>query len=157
MLYRARTAKTDFPDGFADSTEIVMTEDRNALFEACNVYNMEGTGKYLLTVEAIGLNGRYFRSWTADALDGEWTPLQDTQSAPFASVNNVTGADWSNDGISHGEMLRTNPDETMTINTCNMQFLFQGRTASGASYNLNEYSLGILNDTVPRTPVDSGL
>ncbi len=143
VLYRARTLKTDFPNGFEGTTEIVMEDERNALFEAANVYKMAGTGKYLLIHEAIG-GGRYFRSWTADRLDGEWTPLADTLFNPFASTQNVTGADWSNDGISHGEMLRTNPDETMTIDTCDMQYLFQGRTATGSEYNLNEYSLGLL-------------
>ncbi|MBN2717582.1 MAG: glycosyl hydrolase family 62 [Deltaproteobacteria bacterium] len=151
VLYRARTPKSEFPNGFEGTTEIVMQQGQYELYEACNVYKMAGTGKYLLTVEAIGLNGRFFRSWTADRLDGEWTPLQDTLSAPFASINNVTGAEWSNDGISHGEMLRTNPDETMTINTCDMKFLFQGRTAAGKEYNLHEYSLGVLIDDRPRT------
>ena len=150
MLYRARTAKSDFPDGFEGTTEIVMEDTKNALFEAANVYKLEGEDKYLLLHEGIGLSGRYFRSWTADRLDGEWTPLRDTISEPFASMSNVTGADWSNDGISHGEMLRYNPDETMTINTCDMQYLFQGRTAAGSSYNLNEYSLGLLTDAVTR-------
>ena len=150
VLYRARTAKSDFPNGFEGTTEIVMEDDRNDLFEAANVYKIEGEDKYLLIHEAIGSNGRYFRSFTADRLDGEWTPLQDTENAPFASTANVTGADWSTDGISHGEMLRYNPDETMTINTCTMQYLFQGRTAAGSSYNLNAYSLGLLTDEVTR-------
>ncbi len=145
VLYRAKTAKASFPNGFEHTTEIVMEDSRFALFEACNVYKMAGTDKYLLIVEAIG-NGRYFRSWTADDLEGTWTPLADTQSNPFASMSNVTGADWSNDGISHGEMLRENPDETMTIDTCNMRYLFQGRTVAGSSYNLNQYSLGLLTD-----------
>jgi hypothetical protein len=144
FLYRARTAKADFPDGFEGTTEVVMEESQNALFEAANVYKIAGTDKYLLIHEAIGLGGRYFRSWTADRLDGDWTPLADTQDNPFASTSNVAGADWSNDGISHGEMLRYNPDETMTIDTCNLQYLFQGRTAEGSEYNLNEYSLGLL-------------
>ena len=150
VLYRAKTPKSDFPNGFEGTTEIVMEDNKNALFEAANVYKIQGEDKYLLIVEAIGLGGRYFRSFTADRLDGEWTPLRDTQDEPFASMSNVTGADWSNDGISHGEMLRYNPDETMTIDTCNMQYLFQGRTAVGSEYNLNEYSLGLLTDTVSR-------
>ena len=151
VLYRARTAKSDFPNGFEGSTEIVMADVKNDLFEACNVYRIEGTGEYLLTVEAIGSSGRYFRSWTSDRLDGQWTPLQDSLNSPFASTSNVEGAEWSIDGISHGEMLRYNPDESMTISTCNMQFLFQGRTAKGGSYNLHEYSLGLLRNTLPRT------
>lgn len=146
VLYRAKTAIANFPNGFENTTEIVMQDSQFALFEACNVYKMAGTNKYLLIVEAIG-NGRYFRSWTADDLEGTWTVLADSQSNAFASMSNVTGANWSNDGISHGEMLRENPDETMTIDTCNMRYLFQGRTVEGASYNLNQYSLGLLTDS----------
>lgn len=143
VLYRADTPKSEFPNGFEGSTVIVMQESKNALFEAANVYKIAGSDKYLLIHEAIS-NGRYFRSWTADSLDGSWTALADTLQNPFASVNNVTGANWSNDGISHGEMLRENPDETMTIDTCNMKYLFQGRTKAGSTYDLHEYSLGLL-------------
>lgn len=144
-LYRASTPKTSFPNGFSNHT-IVMgsTSNPNALFEACNVYQMKGTGKYLLLVEAIGSTGRYFRSWTADKLDGTWDALANTVANPFASTGNVTGAEWSNDGISHGEMLRDGYDEYMTIDTCNLTFLFQGRTKKGATYNEHEYSLGVL-------------
>jgi len=145
-LYRTQTSKADFPNGFGE-TVIVMSQAKNALFEACNVYKIKGTNKYLLLVEAIGSNGRYFRSWTSDRLDGDassWTPLASTQANSFASSSNVDGASWSTDGISHGEMLRDNPDETMTIDACNMQYLYQGRTKAGSSYNLHEYSLGLL-------------
>jgi endo-1,4-beta-xylanase len=143
-LYRAQTTKASFPNGFGNHTKVMgSTSNKNALFEASNVYKIKGAEKYLLIVEAIG-NGRYFRSWTADKLDGTWTPLADTEAKPFAGTSNVTGAAWSNDGISHGEMLRDGYDETMVIDTCNLQYLFQGRTAAGSSYNLNEYSLGLL-------------
>ena len=141
-LYRAQTKKSDFPNGFGE-TVIVMSEAKFDLFEACNVYKIQGTNKYLLLVEAIG-NGRYFRSWTADSLDGTWTPLAATQANPFAGKANVTGAEWSTDGISHGEMLRAGIDERMEIDTCDMKYLFQGRTKAGSSYNLHEYSLGLL-------------
>nr|WP_237245719.1 non-reducing end alpha-L-arabinofuranosidase family hydrolase [Sorangium cellulosum] len=141
-LYRSQTSKSSFPNGFGTPV-IALSDSRFALFEAANVYKIKGSNKYLLIHEAIG-DGRYFRSWTADRLDGAWTPLAATQANPFAGKANVTGAGWSNDGISHGEMLRDNPDETMTIDTCNMRYLFQGRTRAGSSYDLNEYSLGLL-------------
>ncbi|MBN2576006.1 MAG: glycosyl hydrolase family 62 [Deltaproteobacteria bacterium] len=151
-LYRNQTAKADFPNGFdPNATVIVMQASQSFdLFEASNVYRIEDQNQYLLIVEALG-KGRYFRSWTSDRLDGTWTPLADSQSTPFAGYANVAGADWSNDGISHGEMLRDNPDETMTIEaSCNMRYLFQGRTRAGKNadgsdnYELNEYSLGLL-------------
>jgi endo-1,4-beta-xylanase len=142
-LYRSQTAKANFPNGFGTPV-IVMTAALADLFEASNVYKIKGTNKYLLIVEAIG-SGRYFRSWTADQLDGTWTPLAATQASPFAGLNNVTftGTRWAN-GISHGEMLRDGYDESLTIDTCNMQYLYQGLAADASSYNLNPYRLGLL-------------
>jgi hypothetical protein len=58
------------------------------LFEASNVYEVDGTNQHLLLVEAYG--SRHFRSWTAESLDGPWTPLADTQQSPFARAASVT-------------------------------------------------------------------
>ncbi|MGC4092636.1 MAG: non-reducing end alpha-L-arabinofuranosidase family hydrolase [Polyangiaceae bacterium] len=145
-LYRSRTTKASFPSGFGDPV-IVMTDTLPNLFEASNVYKIKGTNKYLLLVEAIA-QGRYFRSWTADSLDGTWTPLAATYANPFAGLNNVTftGTKWAN-GISHGELVRDGYDETLTIDTCNMQFLYQGMAADASTYNLNPYRLGLLTKT----------
>ena len=139
----AKPPRPAFPNGFGTPV-IAMTGALADLFEASNVYKIKGTNKYLLIVEAIG-NGRYFRSWTADALDGTWTPLAATQANPFAGLSNVTftGTRWAN-GISHGEMLRDGYDETLTIDTCNMRYLYQGMAADASSYNLNPYRLGLL-------------
>jgi hypothetical protein len=152
VLYRNQTTKADFPNGFDPNNTVIVMQTTKAfdLFEASNVYRIKDQNRYLLIVEALG-NGRYFRSWTSDRLDGTWTKLADSQSNPFAGNANVDGAGWSNDGISHGEMLRDNPDETMTIAaSCDMRYLFQGRTKAGKNadgsdnYELNEYSLGLL-------------
>ena len=142
-LYRSKTAIGNFPN--FSGYEVVMADPvAGKLFEASNVYKVEGTNKYLLLVEAYG--PRYFRSWTSTSLDGPWTALADKQSAPFAGAANVSfdGAKWTND-ISHGEMIRAGYDETLTINTCNMQFLYQGvDPSSTADYEQLPYRLGVI-------------
>jgi len=142
-LYRSKTSIDNIPS--SSGYETVMSDpEPGRLFEASNVYKVEGTGKYLLMVEAYG--PRYFRSWTATSLDGPWTPLADQQSAPFAGAANVSfdGAPWTRD-ISHGELIRSGYDETLAIDACNIQFLYQGvDPASTAVYNRLPYRLGLL-------------
>jgi endo-1,4-beta-xylanase len=153
-FYRAKTTVAEFPNGFGD-VELFMEAPNQSLFEATNVYKVGDTGQYLLIVEGIGSNGvRYFRSWTSNRLDAnfsQWTPLADTQSNPFAGAANVSfpGGAWTAD-ISHGEMIRRDGNQTMEIDPCNMQFLYQGRNPnSGGEYSQLPYRLGLLTHTNP--------
>ncbi|PRX96696.1 non-reducing end alpha-L-arabinofuranosidase family hydrolase [Allonocardiopsis opalescens] len=146
QLYRAETTVANFPNGFTN-TVIAMQDSRNNLFEAANVYRVDGTDTYLLLVEAIGSQGRrYFRSWTSRSLRGPWTPLAATESNPFAGAANVTfpGGRWTAD-ISHGEMIRAGTDQTMRINPCNLRYLYQGMDPNaGGDYSQLPWRLGLL-------------
>jgi hypothetical protein len=139
-IYKSSLAIDQFPSEFQGATDSGIQGTTQNLFEAVQVYAIKGSNKYLMIVEAQG-NARYFRAWTASDLEGPWTLLTDA----FASKANVTfTSSWTND-ISHGDIIRQNPDETFTIDPCNLQLLFQGRDpSSNVEYGLLPYRPGLL-------------
>ena len=175
--YRSRTTLAAFPAGFSDPVVILQEARAGDLFEASCVYRLKGRNQYLCMIECMGPNGhRYFRAFTADRLDGAWTPLAQasTSATPFAGAANVAAADggplWTQD-ISHGELLRDTSDETMTIDPANLRFLYQGvaRGATASSYSQIPYRLALMQaqpanpatpsrlaDSSPRAPGGAG-
>ena len=149
VLYMSKTTIGNFPNFSGYS--IVMEDHRGNgnqyLFEAPNVYKLDGQNKYLLMVEAWPSGPRMFRSWTSTSLDGPWTALADTDANPFAGNRNVEwpGGKWAN-GISHGELIRSGYDERLTVDPCNLEFLYQGEAGPSpdGNYNTIPYKLGLL-------------
>ena len=102
-MWRMWTELEKFPYGF-DHCEIAL---EGKIFEASHTYRVKGAGKYLTIIEEDGR--RHFKAYLADSLDGNWTPLADTEQRPFAGAANIRTAPgvtpWT-DNISHGELIR---------------------------------------------------
>jgi endo-1,4-beta-xylanase len=153
--YRGQTTVANFPSGFADPV-VVLTDAANPsrIFEASNVYKLTGTSKYLAVIEAFDADSsykRYYRSWTADTLDGSWTPLADTFANPFAStaVTTFTSPPPWTQNISSGEMIRDGYDQHLTADPCHLQYLYQGfdPASDGLPYNSLPWQVGLLTKT----------
>jgi endo-1,4-beta-xylanase len=130
-LFRSQTTLSSFPNGFGTPVQVMKGASANDIYGGVSVYKVKGSSKYLLLVEAAGSNGHYIRSWTADALDGNWTALADSEPNPFAGLANSsfsTSSPWTKD-IAGGELVRDGYDETMAVNPCNLQYTYQGRNA----------------------------
>lgn len=139
-IYKSSLPVDSFPGEFPPAEDSGIVGTAQNLFEAVQVYKVDGADKFLMIVEAQG-SARYFRAFTAKNLDGPWTLLTND----FAVKKNVVlESDWTND-ISHGDLVRLNADETFTIDPCNLQLVFQGRDPRiNTEYGKLPYRLGLL-------------
>jgi hypothetical protein len=154
-FYRSTSSLADFPNGFGDGGNTVIAASNPnpyAFFEADNVYKVDGSSAYLMTMEAINSSGhRYYTSYTANSLTGTWTPLAADESNPFLAASNVTFPSgtpaWTQD-FSSGEAIRSGYDQNDTISPCHLQYLYQGHDPSAnQSYNLLPWRIGLATQT----------
>ncbi|WP_230423618.1 non-reducing end alpha-L-arabinofuranosidase family hydrolase [Streptomyces radicis] len=153
-IYRSQTSLANFPNGFGNTVIALEDANRFNLFEGTAVYKVGDTGEYLLLQEAIGSNGRrWYRSFTSGSLGGPWSALHASESNPFARSTNVTfpsgTPSWTQD-FSHGELLRADNDQTLTIDPCRLRFLYQGMDPNaGGDYIRLPWRMGLLTQTDP--------
>jgi endo-1,4-beta-xylanase len=148
--YKSKTSIDKFPRGFGEPVVVLQDEEAGRVFEACNVYKINGTNKYLALIEAFDKTSsfrRYFRSWIADSLEGPWTAVHEYGTAPFAGKQNVIsdGEPWCDD-ISHGELIRAGYDETLAVDLSQPKLLYQAfeRGKNNKDYNSIPWRLGLL-------------
>jgi len=152
-MWRADTDLASFPNAFGDARRVIHeAHDDWRLFEASHTYRVEENGTYITVVEGEDRRDgvrRYFMAYRAEALDGEWAPVATTPTEPFAGAANVSfiGDPWTGH-ISHGEFVRSAPDETLPISTSDMRMMFQGvahTDYAGKRYGDIPWRVGLLN------------
>jgi endo-1,4-beta-xylanase len=150
VIFRSQTSTGSFPSGFGTPVIVMQNSTSGStLFGGVSVYKLKGSTKFLLLVESVGSNGHYFRSWTADKLDGTWTSLAETETTPFAGASNVSfsSSKWTKD-FGSGEAVRSSYDETMTLDPCNVRYVYQGHDPyTSATGNSTPWKLGLLSRT----------
>ncbi|KAK5731690.1 hypothetical protein LTR17_011161 [Elasticomyces elasticus] len=122
-IYRSSMPIGNFPGNFGTVSETILNDTVQNLFEAVQVYKLKGQTKWLMIVECQGAVGRYFRSFTATNLAGNFTELSGLESNPFAGNTN---------------------DQTFEIDPCNLQMLIQGHGPTDAAYNDIPYRPGLI-------------
>eukprot|EP00727_Mastigamoeba_balamuthi_P007889 m51a1_g3720 putative beta- -xylanase (455) ;mRNA; f:465089-466519 len=155
VWYRTQTSKSAFPNGWSTTfTTVLKSSNKYEYFEASWVYRLSTQKLYIAGIEGIGSSGRYYQTFTATSLDGQWTSL----TTGFASNSNVkftSSSAWSQ-GVSHGELIRSNYAETMLLDPCNIRFFYQGLAAgSSGDYNTLPYKLGLLTSTTKVSGCDA--
>jgi len=144
-LWREETLLEDFPTGWSEPILAI----KGDIFEASHTYRLKGLDKYLTLVEAQGGHGwRYYKTYLADRLNGEWMPLAATKDQAFADMMNTrhVGEQWT-DCISHGELLRAGYNQRLEVAPANLRFLFQGvrdKDRAGKPYGQIPWRLGLL-------------
>jgi hypothetical protein len=142
-MWRRETRKTDFPYGWSEQQLAI----RGDIFEASHTYRLKGRNRYLTIVEAQGEQGRYYKAYLADHLEGPWRGLADTLAKPFAGRANVEQATPWTASISHGELLRAGNSELLEIDPADLRMLFQGASEEeyrGQGYGGIPWRLGLL-------------
>ena len=150
-FWRRETALSNFPLGWS-KPELLLKDTKDELFEASHTYKLKGREQYLTLIEAMAPGQRYYKAWLADKLEGPWNPLAATRDHSFASTANVTQKEPWTTSFSHGELIRSDNNETLEVDPANLRFVFQGVDAEGykaKKYGSIPWQIGILEQQSP--------
>jgi hypothetical protein len=121
QIFRSNMSINHFPSTFT-YLQFVSLEFQEALQLGCvQVYTVKDMRQSLMVVEVEGSIEHFYWSLTGTSLDGSWTPQATSERSPFAGQAN-NGASWTND-ISRADLIRSDPDQTFTIDACSLQLL----------------------------------
>jgi endo-1,4-beta-xylanase len=127
-LFRSQTAISAFPGGMSQPVIAAQDVGHGTTFAASRVYQVAGTGHYLLVSQAFGPDGHaYLRSWTAAGIAGTWTALAATPATPFAGAADIAfpAGPWTSDVV-RGELIRAGVDQSLTVDPCRLQLIYLG-------------------------------
>ncbi|MBI4941833.1 MAG: glycoside hydrolase [Actinobacteria bacterium] len=141
-VYRSQTPIGRFPGGMSEPV-VALRSAPGQFLDAANVYRLDGTGTYLLVAQQFDTAGRSrLTSWTATSLAGTWRPVA---GGPFAGASNVAfgSSPWT-DSIGQGDVLRRDPDQTLTVAGCGLRYLYAAKDPAAGRAEPDGWRLALL-------------
>ena len=141
-VYRSQTPIGRFPDGMSEPV-VALRSAPGQFLDAANVYRLDGTGTYVLVAQQFDTAGRSrLTSWTATSLAGTWRPVA---GGPFAGASNVDfgSTPWT-DAVGQGDVLRRDPDQTLTIDGCGLRYVYAAQDPAAGPAEADGWRLALL-------------
>ncbi|WP_088286974.1 non-reducing end alpha-L-arabinofuranosidase family hydrolase [Kineosporia sp. A_224] len=141
-VYRSQTPIGRFPGGMSEPV-VALRSSPGQFLDAANVYRLDGPGTYLLVAQQFDTAGRSrLTSWTATSLAGTWRPVT---GSPFAGTANVNfGSTRWTDWIGQGDVLRRDPDQTLTVDACDLRYVYAAQDPAAGEAEPDGWRLALL-------------
>ncbi len=151
--YKSKTSIEEFPNGFDEPVVVLQDANAGRVFEASNVYKINGTNQYLALIEAFDRLRRTVATsapGSRRASTGLGCPGKRAAPLPVRGTcqRDVRRNGLDQEDISHGDMVRAGYDETLAVDPCNLRYVFQGadpEAETGGDYNKIPWRIGLLS------------